>query len=83
MTTIDGAAISDEMLEQIREWQITDNIDLDLLTIEEAIDLILERDDLQALQCEEATKYLHLFMHLRCLSRNIRKFKVDKRDGNE
>lgn len=83
MTTIDGAVLTDEMLEQIREWQVEGYIDDDLHTIDKAIDMILELEDIQEIQCADANKYLHLFFKLRYLAKNISKFRLEHKDDNK
>ena len=41
--TIDGAVLTPEMIEQIREWQQNCDLETDLITLDRSIDFILER----------------------------------------
>lgn len=79
---IDGAILTPEMIEQIREWQQHQDLDTDLITLDRSIDFILERGDIDDVVCPRSTEYLQLIKLLRVLSRSLMKFKVVKEGSN-
>lgn len=79
--TIDGAVLTPEMIEQIREWQQNHDLDTDLVTLDQSIDFILERSDIDDVVCSKSTEYLQLIKLLRALSKSLLKFKIMK-EGN-
>lgn len=78
---IDGAVLTPEMIEQIREWQQNCDLETDLITLDRSIDFILERGDIDDLICSKSTEYLQLIKLLRTLSKSLLKFKIEK-EGN-
>lgn len=79
---IDGAILTPEMIQQIREWQQYQDLDTDLITLDRSIDFILERGDIDDVVCPRSTEYLQLIKLLRVLSRSLMKFKVVKEGSN-
>lgn len=80
--TIDGAVLTPEMIEQIRDWQQNHDLDTDLVTLDQSIDFILERGDIDDAVCSKSTEYLQLIKLLRALSKSLLKFKIMKEDNN-
>lgn len=80
--TIDGAILTPEMIEQIREWQQNRDLETDLVTLDRSIDFILERGDIDDIVCSKSTEYLQLIKLLRTLSKSLLKFKIEKEGVN-
>ena len=77
MTNINGAIITDSVIEQVCEWQDPDNMECDLMAIEDSIDVILDQNEVTTINSETASKNLRLVKNLRDLAKSIRKFKKE------
>lgn len=78
--TVDGAVITPEIAKQIMDWQTNGDLEVDLHTIEKAIDLVLEQDDASSANSESCCRLLHLVKELRFLAKSLMKFQINTDD---
>lgn len=81
--TIENVILNSEMIRQIKDWQQNQDLEADLMTIDRAIDCILEQSDVDEIECPRSTEYLQLIKLLRYLSKSLLKFKCTEMEDND